>query len=132
MKFWNELEGSTFFNKVFSKSIPIESIELFSITIDNDRPSITIEFDIPELPDKPPDKWKKSGFNTCRIGIHCGNIFNLEIKNIPTQEKLSITIENSQGTYFTTISNSNSLISFTTRYISLCGPSVYMNSRDTN
>ena len=75
---------------------------------------------------------KKSGFNTCRIGIHCGNIFNLEIKNIPTHEILSIAIKNSGGTYFTTISNSNSSISFTTRYISLCGPSVYMNSLDTN
>ena len=59
MNFWNELEGSTFFNKVFSKSIPIDSIELFSVIIDNNRPSITIEFDIPELPDNAPEKWKK-------------------------------------------------------------------------
>ena len=56
MNFWNELEGSTFFNEVFSKSIPIESIELFSLTIDNDRPSIIIEFDTPELPGKVPEK----------------------------------------------------------------------------
>lgn len=132
MKFWNEIEGSTFFNKVFSKSIPIDSIELFSVIIDNNRPSITIEFDIPELPDKAPEKWKKSGFNKCRIGIHCGNIFNLEIKNIPTQEKLSITIEHSESTYFTRISNNESLIAFSTKYISLCGPSVHTNLGDKN
>ena len=132
MKHWNDMQNSTFFNKVFSTPVAIGIVELYSISIDNDRTNISLEFDIPELPDNVPEKWRKSGFNTCRIGIHCGNIFNLEIKNIPTQEKLSITIENSEGTYFTTISNGSSLISFATRYISLCGPSVYMNSRDTN
>jgi hypothetical protein len=69
MKTWNELDGYTLFNRVFTKPIKISTIKLFQITIDNNRPNITFEFDIPEIPDSAPEKWIKMGFNTCRIGL---------------------------------------------------------------
>ena len=130
MKYWNEMENNVLFNKIFSTQVAIGSVSLYSITIDNDRPTITIEFDIPELPDKAPEKWKKSGFNTCRIGIRCGDICSLTIKNIPTKKNLKVTILETEDGFTVTLLNKDSLITFSTELISLCGPSVYMNSLD--
>lgn len=57
MKYWNELENTIFFNKVFTYPVEIGEITLFSVTIDNDRPNIGLGFDISEIPDTP----RKSG-----------------------------------------------------------------------
>lgn len=51
MKFWNDIDGSTFFNQVYNTPVAIGTIELFTISIDNSRPTIILEFDIEELPD---------------------------------------------------------------------------------
>ncbi|MET0847462.1 MAG: Imm50 family immunity protein [Pseudomonas sp.] len=131
MKFWNDLDGSTFFNQVFTTPIAINMIELFTISIDNNRPTIIIEFDICELPDAPPTKWKKSEFNTCRIGLNCGGISDLKINNIPTKEKLNITITKKENLFIVHASNKDSLIEFTTKFPLLCGPSVYMNDSNS-
>lgn len=86
MNFWNDLDGSSFFNRIFSSPIPIGEVTLFSLNIDNNRPTIILEFDIKEYPEEPPTKWKQSGFNTCRIGLNCSNIEGVSIKNIPTKK----------------------------------------------
>ncbi|RON53858.1 Imm50 family immunity protein [Pseudomonas frederiksbergensis] len=130
MKFWNDFDGSTFFNQIFTTSISIGTIELFNITIDNNRPTIILEFDIEQLPDSPPAKWKKTQFNTCRIGLNCGDISNLLIKNIPTKGKLNISITKNENLFTINASNKNSLIEFKTKFPLLCGPSVYLNSKD--
>ncbi|PNA05656.1 MULTISPECIES: Imm50 family immunity protein [Pseudomonas] len=128
MNSWNELDGSNFFNKVFTSPIPIGEIELFSINIDNSRPVIIMEFDIPDYPDAPPAKWKQSGFNTCRIGLNCSNIEDLLIKNIPTHEKMTIKITSNEQKFRVIASSENSLIEFTTKHPLLCGPSAYLNA----
>ncbi|WP_248807439.1 Imm50 family immunity protein [Pseudomonas sp. MWU13-2100] len=130
MNSWNELDGSTFFNKIFTTPVAIGSIELFTINIDNSRPTIILEFDITEYPDTPPEKWKKSGFNTCRIGLNCGNISNLTIKNVPTNKKLNIKITQNGNSFTIHASNNDSLIEFTTKSPLLCGPSAYINNSD--
>lgn len=131
MKFWNDLDGSTFFNQIFTTSVEIDTIELFTINIDSNRPTIILEFDIKQLPDAPPLKWKKSDYNTCRIGLNCSGISDLTIKNIPTKEKLNITITNKENIFTIHASNTSSLIEFKTKFPLLCGPSVYMNSSDS-
>ncbi|NUT82867.1 MULTISPECIES: Imm50 family immunity protein [Pseudomonas] len=127
MNFWNDLEGSTFFNKIFSSPVPIGTIELFSLAIDNDTSTIVFEFDIEEYPDAPPHKWKQSGFNTCRIGLNCSAPTNLTITNIPTKNKLALRISQQQNTFTVHASNDTSLIKFETKHLLLCGPSAYQN-----
>lgn len=129
MKHWNELDGSVFFGKVFSFPVAIGLVDLFALHVDNNRPSITVEFDMQEMPDILPEKWRKAEFNTCRIGISCGNFRELEIKGIPTNEKLNVDIAMLAGEYRVRMSNKDSLIFFSTRHVSLCGPSVYFNAR---
>lgn len=130
MKTWNELDGNTLFNRAFTKPIKISTIKLFKITIDNNRPNITFEFDIPETPDSAPEKWIKMGFNTCRIGFSCNGVKELFLKNIPTQESLTIRIEKIDEYFFIRAENENSLLEFKTKYPLLCGPSVYMSTHE--
>jgi hypothetical protein len=118
-----------FFNQTFKAPVVIGLIELFTVNIDNNRPTIILEFDIEELPDTPPEKWKKAEFNTCRIGLNCSEISNLTIKNIPTKEKPNVIITQSGKIFTIHASNSSSIIEFTTKSPLLCGPSVYMNDK---
>ncbi|WP_411835987.1 Imm50 family immunity protein [Pseudomonas chlororaphis subsp. aurantiaca] len=128
MKTWNEFDGNTLFNRVFTKPIKISTIRLFQITIDNNRPNITFEFDIPEIPDAAPEKWIKTGFNTCRTGLSCNGVKELTLKNIPTREDLTIKIEKIDEYFLIRAENENSLLEFKTKYPLLCGPSVYMST----
>lgn len=131
MKFWNEFDRSVLFNKVFSRPIPIGKIVLFSIERDNDRPHINLAFDIPEIPDRPPEKWTIEGFNTCRIGLSCGGLSDVTIKNIPTLDTLKITVRKYEDFFLVKAESEKSLIEFKTRYPSLCGPSVCINDPDS-
>ncbi|MGH8451531.1 Imm50 family immunity protein [Pseudomonas sp.] len=131
MKYWNELENTTFFNKVFTYPIEIGEITLFSVTIDNDRPNIGLGFDISELPDAPPEKWIKAGYNKCRIGLDCGGLSEVRISNIPTGELLKITLTKHENFYALRAISTTSAIEFKAKYISLCGPSVYINDPDS-
>lgn len=131
MKYWNELDHSFFFNKIFSSSIAIGEIDLFTLTLDNNRPTLTLEFDIDEYPDNPPLKWTQQDFNTCRIGITCGNPENLTIKNIPTNKKLKIKISIHERIYTVTAFNDEALIEFKTEYVLLCDPSGYQNAANS-
>lgn len=128
MKYWNDIDNSTFFNRVFSYLVPVGQLELSGIDIDNERNNLVIGFDILEIPDIPPVKWQQIEYNTCRIGIDCGEIQDLVIKNIPTQKALNIKISQTDDHYRIHISNNESTIAFIAKFISLRGPSVYFNA----
>ncbi|WP_238399347.1 Imm50 family immunity protein [Pseudomonas chlororaphis] len=128
MKTWNEFDGSALFNRIFTNPIDISTIKLFQITIDNNRPNVTFEFDIPETPDAAPEKWIKAGFDTCRIGLSCNGVKELVLKNIPASEDLTMKIVKLDEYFLIRIENKSSLLELKTQYPLLCGPSVYMST----
>jgi len=87
MKYWNVLDESIFFRKIFSRPIEIDKIALFSLQIENDQPSQGLGFDISESPDNLPEKWKNKGFNTCRVGITCSSISDANNKKRSNKRK---------------------------------------------
>ena len=130
MKYWNDLDGSIFFNKLFSSSIEIGKIALFSIRIENDQPCIGMGFDIPEFPDNLPEKLKNKGYNMCRLGLTFYEIKDLKISNIPAHEVFTVNI-NKDSDYFTFEAVSdNASIKFNAKFISLKDPNVYINGPD--
>lgn len=131
MKYWNDLDGSVFFNMVFSQPVEIGEIVLFSMRIDNNRPSVTLGFDISALPDRPPKKWQTAKYNTCRIGISCSDISELIVKNIPTRDVLKMTIEKQNNTFYIRATSESSSIEFKSVFPRLCDPSVYLNDPDS-
>jgi hypothetical protein len=130
MKYWNELDQNIFFEKLFSKPVEIGIIALFSLQIENDRPSLGLGFDIPDFPDILPPKWQDKGYNTCRMGIDCHGIRDLKIQNLPIREVFSVTITRNNEQFHFQASNKNASIEFKAKYISLCDPNVYINGPD--
>ena len=127
MKNWNDLDGSIFFNKVFSQPIEIGKAYIHSLSIENDQNDFGIGFDIPNFPDRLPEKWKDKGYNTCRIGLTCSNITKLKITNLPLREVFNIEILKENEHFFFTAKSKNASVEFKAKWLSLSGPSVYMN-----
>jgi len=130
MKYWNELDGSIFFGKIFSQPIAIDRVALFSMRIDNDQPCVGLGFDIPEFPDQLPEKWKNKGYNTCRTGLICHNIKELKVQNIPAHEVFKVEIKKHNDHFEFHATSENASIEFKARFISLSDPNVYINGPD--
>jgi hypothetical protein len=126
MKYWNEIEGSKFFNMVFSRNIPIGEVKLFALNMDNNLSTLTLAFDIRETPDTPPKKWETIGYNACRIGLTCSEIRDLTTSNIPTQKNLNLSIQSIGDKYIISAISSTSNVTFTTSSLRLREPSVYL------
>ena len=52
------MDQNIFFEKIFSEPVEIGRIALFSLQIENDRPSVGLGFDIPDFPDILPKNGK--------------------------------------------------------------------------
>lgn len=130
MKYWNELYKNTFLERFFSQPVEIVKITLFSLQIDNDRPSLGLGFDIPEFPDILPGKWKNKGYNVCRIGVDCHDASCLKILNIPDRNSFYVRITKEDGQFCFKAVNKNSLIEFQAQSISICDPNVYIRGND--
>ncbi|MGA9704646.1 Imm50 family immunity protein [Pseudomonas sp.] len=130
MKYWNELDRNIFFEKLFSKPVPIGKIALFSLQIENDKPSLGLGFDIPDFPDRLPLKWEGKGYNTCRMGIDCHGVCDLKIQNLPIREVFCVNITRDDDQFHFQASTENASIEFSAKYISLCDPNVYINEPD--
>ncbi|MCX9151248.1 Imm50 family immunity protein [Pseudomonas sp. TB1-B1] len=127
MKYWNNLDGTIFFNKLFSHPIEIGKIYIHVLSIENDQSDLGIGFDISEFPDYLPEKWKDKGYNTCRLGLSCSEISNLRISNIPHREVFFAKIIFEDGHYFFNAVSKKASIQFKAKWLSLEGPSVYIN-----
>jgi len=126
MKYWNDLDGSTFFCMVFSGQIAINEIKLFSLIVDNNLSTLTLAFDIRELPNSPPQKWQQAQYNACRIGISCSEIDNLVVRSLPVTGPMKLTIEKDGSRFVVSAMSEHSAIKFTTSFLSLRDPSVYL------
>ncbi|NWE91221.1 hypothetical protein HX893_24115, partial [Pseudomonas reactans] len=130
MKHWNDLDGTIFFNKVFSQPIEIGKVYIHSLGIENDQPSFGIGFDIPDFPDVLPEKWKNKGYNTCRIGLNCSEVSNLKIENLPRREIFRINIQKENEYFLITAKSKTASIELKAKWLSMEGPTVYINSPD--
>lgn len=91
--YWNEFEGSILFNKVFSRDVEVNEIDIFDIKIDREAATVIICFDlVNELPDNPPQKCIK-GYNRCRCGISCSGVKSLKIEGMSTDMSAKIEIQ---------------------------------------
>jgi len=128
MNNWNELDGSTFFNMVFTNNIKIDEVKLFKLIIDTRNDEITMAFNIKELPDRPPIKWSNMEFNACRIGIICSDIDDLLIKKLPKNVNVKMKIEQIGSRYKISGVTNDFRIEFTASFVRLGDPSVYLTN----
>jgi len=126
MKYWNEIHDSKFFNMVFSRNIPIGEVKLFTLNIDNNLSTLTLAFDIREIPDTPPKNWESIKYNSCRIGVTCNEITSLTVSNLPTREIFQLSIQTIESRHLVCVASETSEIKFITSSLRLREPSVYL------
>jgi hypothetical protein len=123
--YWNDIDGNMLFNKVFTKSIEVDEIDVFDIKIDREAATVLITFDlVNELPDNPPPKWVK-GYNRCRCGINCSGVKYLKIDGISTDMLAKIEIDNNNNEVI--IKGTDIFLNLKCSHIQLMGPSVYIS-----
>ncbi|MFT4173774.1 MAG: Imm50 family immunity protein [Rhodocyclaceae bacterium] len=124
---WNDMDGSTLFNKVFSRPIEINKIDVFDIKIDREAATVIISFDlVNELPDNPPPKWPKN-FNRCRCGVNCSGVEYLKIEGMSTYMPAKIIIKKHADGSEIVVNGDNIFLNLKCSHVQLMGPSVYIS-----
>lgn len=125
--YWNDIDGSILFNRVFTKSIEVNEIDVFDIKIDREAATVIISFDLVDvLPDNPPPKWIK-GYNRCRCGINCSGVKYLKIEGMSTDMPAKIEIEKHTAHNEVIIKGADIFLTLMCSHIQLMGPSVYIS-----
>lgn len=125
--YWNELDGSILFNKVFATNVVISEIDIFEIKIDREATTVVVTFDlINELPDNPPPKWARN-YNRCRCGINCSGVSELSLNGISVNMIAKIKIEIRGCEDYVTINGDKISLHLKCAHIQLMGPSVYID-----
>ncbi|HDR2846338.1 TPA: immunity 50 family protein [Enterobacter sichuanensis] len=125
--YWNEVEGGILFNKVFSRDVEVNEIDIFDIKIDREAATVIICFDlVNELPDNPPPKSVK-GYNRCRCGINCSGVKFLKIEGMSTDMPAKIEIQKNTPYREVIIKGAEIFLNLKCSHIQLMGPSVYIS-----
>ena len=123
--YWNDIDGSFLFNRVFTNAIKVSEIDIFEIKIDREAATVMIIFDlVNQLPDNPPPKWVK-GYNRCRCGINCSGVKNLKIDGMSTDMLAKIKIDTNSNEVI--IKGDSIFLNLKCAHIQLMGPSVYIS-----
>jgi hypothetical protein len=123
---WTELPGTELLRRVFSHPPKIDRVSLFDISLNRNGRTLTVNFDlIDQFPDKPPEKWKN--FNRCRLGLYCAPVKDLKLTGWDLTNIVDLEIKNISDTeYQVCFSNENMNLAFICQFISIVGPSVYL------
>ncbi|WP_174417324.1 immunity 50 family protein [Burkholderia diffusa] len=122
----DELSGAELLRRVFSYIPTTDKIDLFDISLNRDGEVLIANFDlVDQLPDRPPEKWKN--FNRCRLGIYCAVVSDLNLVGWGARNISSLSIDKSEGGYDVKISGESVRIKFLCKFISLVGPTVYLD-----
>lgn len=79
---WNEhFSDDKFISMIYSNVPPLKNLRIEKIEISHEGDAITIGFDLPIFPDKPPKKWLERGYTTAFIEIDFFDIKEVNIKS---------------------------------------------------
>jgi hypothetical protein len=121
-----DLAGVDLLRRVFSFSPSTEKIDLFDISLKRDAKTLIANFDlVDQLPDRPLKEWKS--FNRCRMGIYCAAVDDLKISGWGSKNISILSIGEVKENYEVRIIGESLDIRFICRFISLVGPSVYLD-----
>ncbi|MGJ7910126.1 Imm50 family immunity protein [Neobacillus sp. LXY-1] len=79
---WNEyFSEDKFISMMYINVPPLKNLRIEKIEISSEGDKITIGFDLPFFPDKPPKKWLERGYTTTFVEIDFFDIQEVNIKS---------------------------------------------------
>lgn len=129
-EFWNEVEETFLLNQIFSDYIKIGYINLFSVDVIRDGPTVRLHFDLADsLPDRPLPHWGKPNvdYNRCRMGVDCFGVSKFSMQGISTHMRMMLAISQNDKIYNLSLSSRDANIEIQCLNLTLISPSVYMD-----
>ena len=129
-EFWNEVEDTFLLNQIFSDNIKIGYIDLFSVDVIRDGPTVRLHFDLADsLPDRPLPHWGKPNidYNRCRMGADCFGVSKFSMQGISTHMRMRLAISQNDKVYKLSLSSKYANIEIQCLNLTLISPSVYMD-----
>lgn len=129
-EFWNEVEDTFLLKQIFSNYVKIGCINLFSIDVIRDGPTVRLHFDLVDtLPDLPLPHWGKPyvDYNKCRMGIDCFGVSKFSMEGISTHMRMMLAISKTDKVYNLSLSSKDTNIEIQCLNLSLTFPSVYLD-----
>lgn len=133
-EFWNEIDDNFLLNRTFSDYVKIEDINLFSVDIIRDGPTVRLHFDLVDsLPDRPLPHWGKPNidYNRCRMGADCFGVSKFSMQGISTHMRMMLAISQNDGVYNLSLSSRDANIEIQCWNVTLIYPSVYLDGDDS-
>ncbi|WHY02534.1 Imm50 family immunity protein [Neobacillus sp. DY30] len=91
---WNDyFSDDKFISMIYTNIPPLINLRIEKIEISREGDRITIGFDLPTFPDKPPKKWLERGYSTAFIEIDFFDIKEVNIKSIENTYRGDIEIK---------------------------------------
>lgn len=79
---WNEhFSDDKFISMIYTNVPPLKNLRIEKIEISREGDRITIGFDLPIFPDKPPIKWLERGYTTAFIEIDFFDVKEVNIRS---------------------------------------------------
>ena len=128
-EFWNEVEDTFLLNQIFSDYIKIGYIDLFSVDVIRDGPTVRLHFDLVDsLPDRPLPHWGKPNIDyRCRMGADCFGVSKFSMQGISTHMRMMLAISKNDKVYNLSLSSGDANIEIQCLNLTLISPSVYMD-----
>ena len=129
-EFWNEVEDTFLLTQIFSDYIKIGYINLFSVDVIRDGPTVRLHFDLADsLPDRPLPPWGKPNidYNRCRMGADCFGVSKFSMQGISTHMRMMLAISQNDKVYNLSLSSGDANIEIQCLNLTLISPSVYMD-----
>lgn len=126
--YWHEVEDTFLLGQVFSEPISIGSIDLFSVEMLRDGPTVRFYFDLVDrLPNRPLPHWGEPNvdYNRCRMGVDCFGVSQLSILGLSTQMSMKLTISKTDTIYHLSLVSEDTSIDLRCLNITLIAPTVY-------
>lgn len=129
-EFWNEVEDIYLLNQIFSDCVKIGYVDLFSVDVIRDGPTVRLHFDLADsLPDRPLPHWGKPNidYNRCRMGADCFGVSKFSMQGISIHMRMMLAIYKNDKVHSLSFSSRDANIEIQCLDLALISPSVYMD-----
>lgn len=85
-------------SQLYAETPLLEGVELVEVVLHRDGPKLQMKFNIPQLPDHPPDRWIRNGYNAAQMQLDFFDVAEVQMLGWSTSNQVDVKIDrNAEG-----------------------------------
>ena len=88
----DELENPEAINSVFETAPSLDEVEIVSVSMDRDGPTVVLAVALHESPSKPSPRWQRTGANAVTLNLQMFAVEAVKMEGWSTDNKVKLTI----------------------------------------